>query len=113
MMLRILVRAPLLLVGSLVMAIVTSPQLAFLPLILMPIELAAVIWIVRKATPLFTLVQEKLDGLNEVMQENLAGVRVVKAFVRGARGGALWCGQRQPDQPERPCRRTVAVMPRL
>ncbi len=83
MMLRILVRAPLLLVGSLIMAIVTSPQLAFLPLILMPIELAAVIWIVRKATPLYTFVQQRLDTLNEVLQENLAGVRVIKAFVRG------------------------------
>jgi ATP-binding cassette subfamily B protein len=82
MILRILVRAPLLLVGSLVMAIVTSPQLAFLPLVMMPIELVVVVWIVRKATPLFIQVQERLDALNEVMQENLAGVRVVKAFVR-------------------------------
>jgi len=83
MILRMVVRAPLLLLGSLVMAIVTSPQLAFLPLILMPLELLAVSWIVRKATPIFTRVQERLDALNEVMQENLAGVRVVKAFVRG------------------------------
>jgi ATP-binding cassette subfamily B multidrug efflux pump len=83
-MLRILVRAPLLLVGSLVMAILTSPQLAFLPLLLMPIELAVIIWIVRQATPLYTVVQERLDALNEVMQENLAGVRVVKAFARAA-----------------------------
>ncbi len=82
MILRMLVRAPLLLVGSLVMAIITCPQLAFLPLILMPIELLAVYLIVTKATPLFTRVQERLDVLNEVMQENLAGVRVVKAFVR-------------------------------
>ena len=91
MILRILVRAPLLLIGSLVMAIITSPQLAFLPLVLMPIELAAVVWIVSKATPLFTEVQQRLDALNEVMQENLAGVRVVKAFVRAqARRAALW-----------------------
>jgi ATP-binding cassette subfamily B protein len=82
MILRILVRTPLLLVGSLVMAIVTSPQLAFLPLLLMPVELAVVIWIVNRATPMFTVVQERLDALNEVIQENLAGVRVVKAFVR-------------------------------
>lgn len=82
MMLRILVRSPLLLVGSLVMAIVTSPQLIFIPLILMPIELAVVVWIVNRATPLYTGVQARLDRLNEVMQENLAGVRVVKAFVR-------------------------------
>jgi len=47
LMLRILVRAPLLLIGSLIMAMVTSPQLTFLPLVLMPIELVAVIWIVR------------------------------------------------------------------
>jgi len=81
-MLRILVRSPLLLVGSVIMAIVTSPKLAFLPLILLPVELAMVIWVVQKATPLFLRVQERLDALNEVMQENLAGMRVVKAFVR-------------------------------
>mgnify|MGYP005836064239 CR=1 FL=1 len=83
-MLRILVRAPLLLVGSLIMAILTSPQLAFLPLLLMPIELAVIVWIVRRATPLYAVVQERLDALNEVMQENLAGVRVVKAFAQAA-----------------------------
>lgn len=83
MVLRMLVRAPLLLVGSLIMAVVTSPQLSFLPVILIPIVLALVVWIVKRATPLFTKVQERLDALNEVMQENLAGVRVVKAFVRG------------------------------
>ena len=80
--LRVFVRAPFLLIGSLIMAIVTSPQLAFLPLVLLPVEFAAVIWIVKKATPLYVLVQGKLDALNQVMQENLAGVRVVKAFVR-------------------------------
>ena len=112
MILRMLVRAPLLLVGSLVMAIVTSPQLAFLPLVLMPIELVAVIWIVNKATPLYTLVQERLDALNEVMQENLAGVRVVKAFVRAqheqARFGAA--NENLTNQSVRAAR-TVAVMP--
>jgi ATP-binding cassette subfamily B multidrug efflux pump len=82
MIVRILVRAPLLLIGSLVMAFLTSPQLAFIPIILMPIELAAVVIIVKKATPLFTKVQQRLDALNEVMQENLAGIRVIKAFVR-------------------------------
>ncbi len=83
LILRILVRAPLLLIGSLIMAILTSPQLAFLPLVLMPVELVAVVWIINRATPLYMLVQQKLDALNEVMQENLAGMRVVKAFVRG------------------------------
>jgi ATP-binding cassette subfamily B multidrug efflux pump len=82
MILRMGVRAPLLLIGSLAFAIITSPQLAFLPLALMPIELAAVLLIVSRVTPLYTKLQHRLDRLNEVMQENLAGVRVVKAFVR-------------------------------
>ncbi len=112
MILRILVRAPLLLVGSLVMAIVTSPQLAFLPLVLMPFELVAVIWIVNTATPMFTVVQARLDALNQVMQENLAGVRVVKAFVRAFHeenrfGKANELLTRKTVQAAR----TVAIMP--
>jgi ATP-binding cassette subfamily B protein len=82
-LLRIMIRAPLLLVGSLVMALTTAPQLAFLPLGLVPLTLIPVIWVVSRATPLFTSVQERLDALNEIMQENLAGIRVVKAFARG------------------------------
>jgi ATP-binding cassette subfamily B multidrug efflux pump len=47
-----------------------------------PLVLTMVAWLLGKATPMFSLVQSKLDDLNTVMQENLAGVRVVKAFVR-------------------------------
>ncbi len=82
MLLRIMVRAPLMLAGSLLMAILTSPRLASLLLVLTPLVLVALIWVISKATPLFGQVQRKLDDLNTVMQENLAGVRVVKAFVR-------------------------------
>jgi ATP-binding cassette subfamily B protein len=112
MILRILVRAPLLLVGSLIMAILTSPQLAFLPLVLMPIELVAVVWIINKATPLYMLVQQKLDTLNEVMQENLAGVRVVKAFVRARHEEARF-GQANTALTEQSVQaaRMLAVMP--
>lgn len=81
-LLRILIRSPLLLIGSLIMAIVTSPQLVFIPLVLIPLLLGAVILIISKATPMYMGVQRRLDALNEVMQENLAGARVVKAFVR-------------------------------
>ena len=83
-LLRILVRAPLLLVGSLVMAVVTAPQLSWVPLSLIPVVLLIVLWIIKKATPMFAQVQQRLDTVNAVMQENLAGVRVVKAFVRMA-----------------------------
>jgi ATP-binding cassette subfamily B multidrug efflux pump len=83
-LLRILIRAPLLMVGGLVMAVLTAPSLAFIPLGLMPLLLLVVVWLVRRATPLFGQVQARLDGVNQVMEENLSGVRVVKAFVRKA-----------------------------
>jgi len=82
MLLRILVRAPLMMIGSLIMAILTAPQLIYIPLGLMLLVLVLVILIIRRAYPLFSQVQARLDALNSVMQENLAGVRVVKAFVR-------------------------------
>ncbi|MCC6475321.1 MAG: ABC transporter ATP-binding protein, partial [Burkholderiales bacterium] len=82
MLLRVMVRAPLLMVGGLIMAIVTSPRLALLFLLLMPIVVVILVWIINKSYPLFSGVQRRLDNLNTVMQENLAGVRVVKAFVR-------------------------------
>jgi len=82
MALRIMVRAPLMLIGALVMGIITSPRLALLFLVLMPLIIAVMYWAVSKARPMFTKVQRRLDQLNTVMQENLSGVRVVKAFVR-------------------------------
>ncbi len=83
MALRILVRAPLLVVGSLIMAILTSPPLAPLLVILVPFLTVVLVVVIRRSTPLFLRVQESLDRLNTTLQENLAGVRVVKAFVRG------------------------------
>ena len=82
MMLRVMVRAPLMMVGSLVMAILTSPQLALMFIALFPLVALILIWVIRKAYPMFSQVQGRLDNLNTVLQENLAGVRVVKAFVR-------------------------------
>ena len=82
MMMRIMVRAPMLMVGGLIMAILTSPQLAWLFALLIPVVLLTLWWVVDRAYPLFSGVQKRLDVLNTVMQENLAGVRVVKAFVR-------------------------------
>jgi len=82
MMLRMMVRAPLQLVGSLIMAIITSAALSPLFVVLIPIVLVVIGLIIKRAFPLFRLVQGKLDQLNTVMQENLMGVRMVKAFVR-------------------------------
>jgi len=79
---RIMARAPLWALGSITMLVVTSPQLALIIMGLLPI-IGVIIWFfLTKARPLFLQVQEKLDWLNQVLQENLAGVRVIKAFVR-------------------------------
>jgi len=82
MSLRILTRAPVWIIGSVTMLILTSPQLALMMAAFVPIIVLFVVWFARKAQPMFSWVQRRLDRLNTVLQENLAGVRVVKAFVR-------------------------------
>ena len=82
MSLRLLTRAPAWIVGSIVMLILTSPQLAVMMACLLPIIAVLILLFMRKAQPLFLAVQRRLDRLNTVLQENLAGVRLVKAFVR-------------------------------
>ena len=85
--LRIGTRAPLLMIGSLILMFNTAPQLAMtmLPLLLITSAIIAVFSI--KMGPLFLTMQQKLDRLNNVLQENIAGVRVVKAFVRARHEG--------------------------
>ncbi|MBA3274991.1 MAG: ABC transporter ATP-binding protein, partial [Chloroflexia bacterium] len=82
MLLRIMVRVPLLLVGSMIMAVFTSPRLALLFLVLIPTVALVIGLVMRVAFPIFKVVQKKLDRLNTVMQENLAGVRVVRVVAR-------------------------------
>jgi ATP-binding cassette subfamily B protein len=83
--LRIGTRAPLLMIGSLILMFNTDAHLA---LMIMPVLLTTAVVIglfVTRMGPLFRTVQQKLDRLNTVLQENIAGVRVVKAFVRDDR----------------------------
>lgn len=82
MLLRIMVRVPMLMVGGLILAIITSPQLSLIFVALFPVVIIALVVIINRTFPLFGEVQRRLDALNTVMQENLAGVRVVKAFAR-------------------------------
>ena len=82
MTMRMLLRAPLMLVGSLIMLIVISPKLSMLLLVLIP-AILVIVWIMStKARPLFRIVQERLEKVNTVMHENVSGVRLVRAFVR-------------------------------
>src|SRR5512136_1098275 len=80
--LRIGTRAPLLMVGSLLLMINTSPSLALTMLPLLAVTSIVIVFFIIKMEPLFRSVQQKLDMLNTVLQENIAGVRLVKAFVR-------------------------------
>jgi ATP-binding cassette subfamily B protein len=80
--LRIGTRAPLLILGSLILMVSTSRSLALTMLPLLLFTSAIIVLFIRKTEPLFRLAQQKLDRLNTVLQENIAGVRVVKAFVR-------------------------------
>ncbi len=82
MSLRVFLRAPLRLVGSYLLMILISPRLALVMPVLMMATAGIVMLMVRRGHPLFLAVQRKLDWLNTILQENLAGVRVVKAFVR-------------------------------
>lgn len=79
---RILIRAPLMLIGSIIMAVLTSPRLAVIVFLLLPILAGLLRWVLRSVQPMFAQVQRRLDIMNTILQENLAGMRVVKAFVR-------------------------------
>ncbi len=83
--LRIGTRAPLLILGSLILMFSTNRGLALTMLPLLLITSAVIIVFSIKMEPLFLGVQQKLDRLNTVLQENIAGARLVKAFVRAGR----------------------------
>lgn len=82
MSLRILTRGPAWIAGSIVMLVLTSPELSVVMACFLPFIVAMILLFMRKAQPLFLSVQRALDRLNGVLQENLAGMRLIKAFVR-------------------------------
>lgn len=82
MSLRIMMRAPLLIIGGLIMAFVVDVKLALILSAVAPFLFLFLFWVMGKGGALFQAVQEKLDSVNSVMQENLTGIRLIKAFVR-------------------------------
>lgn len=83
MSLRIMLRAPLLVIGSMVMAFVVNAQLAIYLIIVFPVLLAFLYFMVRKGVTYFSFVQQRLDKVNRMVQENLQAVRLIKAYLRG------------------------------
>ncbi len=79
---RLLVRAPVMLVAALFLSVRISYQLSNVFLVALPVLIVSVVLILTKASPRFRAMQEKTDALNLVVQENLTGIRVVKSFVK-------------------------------
>lgn len=83
MSLRIVLRAPLLVIGSLVMSFVINPTLGFYLTLLTPLLLIYLIFAAKKGADIFLSVQKRLDKLNRFIQQNLEAVRLIKANDRG------------------------------
>ncbi|WP_025115511.1 ABC transporter ATP-binding protein [Lysinibacillus fusiformis] len=83
MSLRIMLRAPLAVIGSIVMAFIVNAKLALFLVIGAPIILIFLIFMVAKGVSYFGRVQKRVDRLNRVLQENLQAIRLVKAYLRG------------------------------
>lgn len=84
MSMRSIVRCSVMFVGGIVMLYLQSPRFALVVACGLPFLAAFVILFLRKVSPLFTVIQQKLDALNCLLQENIAGARVVKAYVKEA-----------------------------
>ena len=80
--LRIGTRAPMMMVGSLILMFTTSPSLALKLLPLLIVTTLIIVFFVSRMEPLYRTMQQKLDTLHTVLQEHVAGARVIKAFVR-------------------------------
>ena len=89
MMLRMVISAPIMLVGGVIMAVSKDAQLSLVIIGAMPVLAVAILLILKYGMPLFQEVQKRLDGLNLVVRENLTGIRVIRAF------------NREPEEKER------------
>ena len=82
MSLRMFIRAPLMFAGGIVMAVSLNIRFGLVLILALPIQILVLWLVLSKASPLFSVVQSKLDKVNSVVQENILGARMVKAYVR-------------------------------
>ena len=82
MLIRIVIRAPLMLIFSIIAAFVLGGKMAFIFVVVMPILVGGLLILFRFVKPIFDRVFKKYDKLNESIQENVSGIRVVKSYVR-------------------------------
>ncbi|EOI05122.1 ABC transporter ATP-binding/permease [Enterococcus moraviensis ATCC BAA-383] len=82
MLIRLVIRAPFLSIGSVIMAFYINVQMGLIFLLMLPIFCLILYFIIKTTVPLYKKVQEKLDLLNRQISQNLSGVRVIRAFAR-------------------------------
>lgn len=82
MLIRLVVRAPFLSIGSVIMAFYIDWQMGLIFLILLPLFCFILFLIIHYSVPLYRKIQQKLDQLNQLVTQNLSGVRVIRAFAR-------------------------------
>ena len=80
MTIRLITRAPILLIGSIVMSLIIDPKLSIVFIIALPIIVLIIFLIMKKTSPLFDQTKVKLDKVTSVTRDNLGGIRVVRAF---------------------------------
>lgn len=82
MMLRMMLRAPGMLIGAVIMAFIMNRRLAVIILVVIPVLVVAIAIVIKTAFPRFQALQAKIDKLNSTIRESLTNVRVIKSFVR-------------------------------
>jgi ATP-binding cassette, subfamily B, multidrug efflux pump len=82
MMLRMMVMAPLMCIGGIIMAVSRDAKLSLVIVVSIPVLVVAILIVQRKGIPLFKVMQKKLDKLNLILRENLTGIRVIRSFNR-------------------------------
>lgn len=80
MSMRMMIGAPLMCIGGIIMALSKNKELSILFIVVIPILLFAIIMLAKKIVPLFTVLQKRTDRINQVIREKLTGVRVIRAF---------------------------------
>ncbi|OKP85663.1 ABC transporter ATP-binding protein [Paenibacillus sp. P32E] len=82
MMLRMMIGAPMMMIGGIIMAVSEDAKLSLIFVVVIPLLVGAILFIGMKGLPLFKAIQVKLDKLNRVLREHLTGIRVIRSFNR-------------------------------
>lgn len=82
MALRIMIKAPLMVIGSVIMSFIINPRISVIFLIIVPVLILFLYWVLLKGSAMFSKVQDRMDQVNQIIQENIAGMRMIKAFLR-------------------------------